>query len=138
MRLIYILVFLLFNQFIYSQTNSLEIVYSIINKIENNEKMSLCEISLLIESYNNPCWKNDVELSECRSNAIVDILEDDYNINIFLSAIGKKGKDVNHVLDDIIHPIHDDINRDKIINNLKNTKNNKKVKKMLLKALKHK
>lgn len=136
MKLNSLFVCLLFSLFANSQTDPLKAIYGIIHKAENAERLSVKEVSLLLQSYENSCWINNVELSECRSSAMINLFADKYNLKQLIRAIDNKSDYMDYVLKEIIHPISDKFDKDELISNLTEIRGSRKIKEKLLIALK--
>ncbi|MBE6284540.1 MAG: hypothetical protein E7098_09410 [Mediterranea massiliensis] len=136
MKLNGLFICLLFNLFSNLQTDSLKTIYAIIHKAENAERLSVKEVSLLLQSYENSCWINNVELSESRSNAMIYLFADKYNLKQLIRAVDNNSDYMDYVLKEIIHPISDKFDRNGLINNLAKIRGYKKTKEKLLIALK--
>jgi len=136
MKLNGLFICLLFNLFSNLQTDSLKTIYAIIHKAENAERLSVKEVSLLLQSYENSCWINNVELSESRSNAMIYLFADKYNLKQLIRAVDNNSDYMDYVLKEIIHPISDKFGRNGLINNLAKIRGYKKTKEKLLIALK--
>lgn len=136
MKLNSLLICLFFNLYANVQIDSLKTIFSIIHKAENAEMLSVKEISLLLQSYENTCWINNVELSECRSNAIICLFGDKYNLKQLIRTIDNNSKYIDYVLKEIISPISDEFDKDDMINNLTQIRGHKKTKEKILIALK--
>ena len=136
MKLNSLLFCLFFNLYANVQIDSLKTIFSIIHKAENAEMLSVKEISLLLQSYENTCWINNVELSECRSNAIICLFGDKYNLKQLIRTIDNNSKYIDYVLKEIISPISDEFDKDDMINNLTQIRGHKKTKEKILIALK--
>ena len=138
MKLNGLFICLLFNLFSNLQTDSLKTIYAIIHKAENAERLSVKEVSLLLQSYENSCWINNVELSESRSNAMIYLFADKYNLKQLIRAVDNNSDYMDYVLKEIIHPISDKFDRNGLINNLAKIRGYKKTKEKLLIAFKKK
>ena len=122
------------NMYVLKQ-KKMDLVYEVIHKAEKNKQLMSSEISLLMESYEDNSLKNNAELSECRSGAIINIMYNTYNLKKLLYAIKGNRMHQDFVFDELGSPIYE-LDKNKIINNLKEIKGYKKLKDKINKVLK--
>ena len=97
-------------EIVYAQQDSLNLVWKIIFKAENKDTLSYNDLTKLIYSYDNIEWKNNVELSEGRSDAINSLLLSSHNLNLLLEFMNNNPKYNNYILLDI-NPIYETCDR---------------------------
>ena len=121
MRLFYLLFMFLLCQCTTIQKLQLDLIYEVIHKAEKNEKLTHSEVSLLMNSYNVSSLRNNVEFSECRSGSVIQIMCNIDNTRKLLDII-KHDKNYQDVLIEELHSPIFELNKNKIIGNLKNIK----------------
>ena len=121
MRLFYLLFMFLLCQCTTIKKLQLDLIYEVIHKAEKNEKLTLSEVSLLMNSYNVSSLRNNVEFSECRSGSVIQIMYNIDNTRKLLDII-KHDKNYQDVLIEELHSPIFELNKNKIIGNLKNIK----------------
>ena len=64
-------------------------------------------MSLLKESYEDASLRNNAELEECRSEAIIHIMYDTCNVKTLLYVIKENTKYRESFMDELQHPVHE-------------------------------
>lgn len=135
MKLCFLFIVCFWGQYVCPQTINLDLVYEVIHKAEKNKQLLSSEISLLMESYEDNSLKNNAELSECRSGAIIFIMYNTYNLKKLLCTIKSNRMHQDIVVDELGSPIYE-LDKNKIKNNLKEIKGYRKIKNKIKEVLK--
>lgn len=134
MRLLYFLIVFLFCQCVRTQTLQSSLVYEIIHKAEKKKELKYSDIYLLLSSYEDSSFRNNIELSECRSEAIIHIMYDVDNLKRLLDVIKRNKKYRFVVMEELRSPICE-LNVKSIVDNLKTIKGHRKLKNKMVQML---
>ncbi len=119
---------------LYAQTDSLMYINNVLLKADNRKSLKYDEMCVILESYKNPQWKNNVELGELRTDAINSVLLSPDNLNLLLKILSEKTEILEMVVSDIL-PVYETKN-DSVYYYIHQQKGYDKIKYELLKALK--
>ena len=88
-------------------------LFEVIHKAEKHIPLKSSDVSLLMESYEDASLRNNAELEECRSEAIIHIMYDTCNVKTLLYAIKDNVKYQEYFVGELQHPVHemDEINK---------------------------
>ena len=89
------------------------LLFEVIHKGQQAQPLKPSDVSLLLNSYEDASLRNNVELEECRSEAIIHILYDTCNVRTLLHAIKDNVKYQEYFVGELQHPVHemDEINK---------------------------
>ena len=91
MRIFYLFIFLLTVQTTSSQSSKkLEELYGILKKIEQNENLKRNEMFLLLESYEDSCLINNIEISAWRNDVIFKIINHTSNFQNMIHILNRE------------------------------------------------
>ena len=96
-----IMVLLFISSTIYSQSDSLNIVMNLILKADQGSPLNYKEMTIIMKSFNKD-WGNNVELMECRMNAINSILFSSHNLSLLLKFMDNNRNYNKYILDEIM------------------------------------
>lgn len=132
MRIFYLFIFLLTVQTTSSQSSKkLEELYGILKKIEQNENLKRNEMFLLLESYEDSCLINNIEISAWRNDVIFKIINHTSNFQNMIHILKKNESFFPYILEELSSPVHEqDYNR--CIENIRKTKGSKNIKKRMI------
>ena len=82
-------------------------LFEVIHKAEKHISLKSSDVSLLMESYENASLRNNTELEECRSEAIIHIMYDTCNVKTLLYVIKDNTKYRESFVDELQHPVRD-------------------------------
>ena len=134
MRLLYFFIAFLFCQCVWTQTLHSTLIYEVIHKAEKKKELKCSDIYLLLSSYEDSLFRNDVELSECRSEAIIHIMYDIDNLKRLLNVIKRNKKYQFVVMEELRSPICE-LNEKSIVDNLQAIKGHRKLKSEMVQML---
>ena len=134
MRLLYFFIAFFFCQCVWTQTLQSTLVYEIIHKAEKKKDLKCSDIYLLLSSYEDSSFRNDVEMSECRSEAIIHIMYDIDNLKRLLNVIKRNKKYQFVVMEELRSPICE-LNEKSIVDNLQAIKGHRKLKSEMVQML---
>lgn len=134
MRLLYFFIAFLFCQCVWTQTLQSTLVYEIIHKAQKKKDLKCSDIYLLLSSYEDSSFRNDVEMSECRSEAIIHIMYDIDNLKRLLNVIKRNKKYQFVVMEELRSPICE-LNEKSIVDNLQTIKGHRKLKSEMVQML---
>ena len=76
-------------------------LFEVIHKSQQAQPLKPSDVSLLLNSYEDASLRNNVELEECRSEAIIHILYDTCNVRTLLHAIKDNVKYQEYFVDEL-------------------------------------